>query len=80
LTPVYFRRERLAKYFAEPERYKYRTAIYFASVFGHAKIDNDFDNHVAVFRGDLASLAAVQCPAGKWCERSFCRSRGVTRI
>lgn len=53
LTPVYFRREVLAKYFAEPERYKVSDGQLTCLGLWGCQIDNDLDSHVVVFLGDL---------------------------
>lgn len=53
LTPVYFRREVLAKYFAEPERYNVSDGQLSCLSLWSCQIDNDLDSHVVVFLGDL---------------------------
>lgn len=53
LTPVYFRREVLTKYFAEPERYKVLDGQLSCLSLWSCQIDNDLDSHVVVFLGDL---------------------------
>jgi hypothetical protein len=53
LTPVCFRREVLAKYFAEPERYKVSDGQLSCLGLWGCQIDNDLDAHVVVFLGDL---------------------------
>ena len=53
LTPVYFRREVLAKYFAEPERYNVLDGQLYCLSIWSCQIDNDLDSHVVVFLGDL---------------------------
>lgn len=53
LTPIYFRREVLAKYFAEPERYKVSDGQLTCLSLWSCQIDNDLDSHVVVFLGDL---------------------------
>ncbi len=53
LTPVYFRREVLAKYFAEPERYNVSDGQLTCLGLWSCQIDNDLDSHVVVFLGDL---------------------------
>lgn len=53
LTPVYFRREVLAKYFGEPERYDVTDGRLTCLGLWSCQIDNDLDSHVAVFLGDL---------------------------
>jgi hypothetical protein len=53
LTPVYFRREVLAKYFAEPERYTVSDGRLSCLGLWSCQIDNDLDSYVAVFLGDL---------------------------
>ena len=53
LTPVYFRREVLVKYFAEPERYTVSDGHLTCLSLWSCQIDNDLDSHVVVFLGDL---------------------------
>ncbi len=53
LTPVYFRREVLAKYFGEPERYQVSDGRLSCLSLWGCQIDNDLDSHVVVFLGDL---------------------------
>lgn len=53
LTPVYFRREVLAKYFAEPERYNVSDGRLTCLNLWSCQIDNDLESHMVVFLGDL---------------------------
>ena len=53
LTPVYFRREVLGKYYAEPERYSVRDGRLACLYLWSCQIDNDLESDVAVFLGDL---------------------------
>jgi hypothetical protein len=53
LTPVYFRREALAKYFAEPERYSVSDGQLACLSLWSCQIDNDLRSHVVVSLGDL---------------------------
>lgn len=53
LTPVHFRREVLAKYFAEPERYRVSDGRLTCFSLWSCQIDNDLDTRVVVFLGDL---------------------------
>ncbi len=53
LTPVYFRREVLGKYFAEPERYTVLDGSLECLGLWSCQIDNDLESHVVVFLGDL---------------------------
>ena len=55
LTPVFFRREVLAKYFAEPERYTVEDGLLRCLGLWVCQIDNDLGERVAVFLGDLGS-------------------------
>jgi len=50
---VYFRREVLAKYFAEPERYSVSDGQITCLSLWSCQIDNDLPSHVVVFLGDL---------------------------
>ncbi|MGH2703415.1 MAG: hypothetical protein ACRDJ2_16800 [Actinomycetota bacterium] len=53
LTPVYFRREVLAKYYAEPDRYNVRDGYLSCLGLWGCQIDNNHPTHVVVFLGDL---------------------------
>ena len=53
LTPVHFRREVLAKYFAEPERYEVSDGRLTCLHLWSCQIDNDLESRVVVFLGDL---------------------------
>jgi hypothetical protein len=53
LAPVFFRREVLAKYYAEPERYEVSDGQLTCLSLWNCRIDNDLDSHVVVFLGDL---------------------------
>lgn len=53
LTPVYFRREVLSKYYAEPERYSVSDGDLTCLSLWSCRIDNDHASHVVVFLGDL---------------------------
>ncbi len=53
LTPVYFRREVLGKYFAEPDRYRVADGQLSCLSLWSCRIDNDLDSHVVMFLGDL---------------------------
>jgi hypothetical protein len=53
LTPVFFRREVLAKYYANPEKYLIEDGyLSYAGLWG-LRIDNDHPDYVIVFLGDL---------------------------
>lgn len=53
LTPVYFRREVLQRYFSEPARYRVADGQLSCLSRWSCRIDNDLDSHVVVFLGDL---------------------------
>ena len=53
LTPIYFRREVLAKYFAEPERYMVSDGCLSCIELWSCQIDNNLESVVVVFLGDL---------------------------
>jgi hypothetical protein len=53
LTPVFFRREVLNKYYADPDRYTVEDGhVRCAGLWG-LRLDNDIPDHVMVFLGDL---------------------------
>lgn len=84
LTPVFFRREVLAKYFAEPERYKVSDGLLSCLGLWSCQIDNDLESHVMVFLGDLGRDLPYEeqlhwrqynvLPAGGVSETNFRRS------
>ena len=53
LTPVYFRREVLQRYFSEPARYRVADGQLSCLSRWSCRIDNDIGAHVVVFLGDL---------------------------
>lgn len=53
LTPVYFRREVLQKYYAKPERYSVEPGYVRCSDLWGMPIDDEHRDHVVVFLGDL---------------------------
>jgi hypothetical protein len=53
LTPVYFRREVLQKYYAEPERYSVEDGYLRCLGLWGMQIDNSHPTHVVAFLGDL---------------------------
>lgn len=56
LTPVFFTRAVLDKYYADPDRYRVTDGHIFAGAVWGLPIDNDLDERVAVFLGDLGRL------------------------
>jgi hypothetical protein len=53
LTPVYFRREVLMRYYAAPERYSVDDGAIRCAALWHLRIDNHLPDHVAAYLGDL---------------------------
>jgi hypothetical protein len=53
LTPVYFRREVLNKYYAEPDRYSVEDGYLRCAGLWGLRLDNDQPGHIMVFLGDL---------------------------
>ncbi|MDR7555230.1 MAG: hypothetical protein QN157_06425 [Armatimonadota bacterium] len=53
LTPVYFRKEVLQKYYAEPDRYSVEDGYLRCLGLWGMQIDNDHPTHVIAFLGDL---------------------------
>lgn len=53
LTPVFFRREVLAKYYQKPSRYSVRDGQLFCASLWNVQIDTDRKDVVVVFLGDL---------------------------
>ena len=56
LTPVFFKRAVLEKYYAEPDRYRVTDGYLDASPLWGLPIDNALGEHVAVFLGDLSRI------------------------
>ena len=53
LTPVFFRKEVLHKYYSNPKLYKVEDGHLWCGRLWHIAIDNDHDDYVAVYLGDL---------------------------
>lgn len=53
LTPVFFRREVLTKYYAHPERYSVEDGFLRCQGLWGLQIDNNHNNYIIVFLGDL---------------------------
>lgn len=53
LTPVFFRREVLAKYYQQPQKYSVRDGHLGCGSLWGVQIDNNHDDYVLVFLGDL---------------------------
>lgn len=56
LTPVFFRRAVLDKYYGDPGRYRVTDGYLYAGAVWSLPIDNALEEHVAVFLGDLGRL------------------------
>jgi hypothetical protein len=56
LTPVFFKRTVLEKYYADPDRYRVTDGYLDASPMWGLPIDNALGDHVAVFLGDLSRI------------------------
>lgn len=56
LTPVFFRKEVLEKYFNSPDKFLVKDGVLFANGLWTLKLDNNHENIVSVFLGDLRSL------------------------
>jgi hypothetical protein len=57
LTPVWFRREVLRKYYDHPEKYSVEDGYLRGGSLWGLRLDNDLPNHVVVYLGDLGGLA-----------------------
>jgi hypothetical protein len=57
LTPVWFRREVLSKYYEHPEKYSVEDGYLRCGSLWGLSIDNDLPDHVVVYLGDLGHLA-----------------------
>ena len=56
LTPVYFRREVLKRYYEQPEKYSIEDGYVYCRGLWRLQLDNDHPEHVMVFLGDLGRL------------------------
>jgi hypothetical protein len=56
LTPVFFRKEVLEKYFGSPDKYLVNDGLLTARGLWTLRMDNNIDKEVSVFLGDLRSL------------------------
>lgn len=70
LTPVFFRREALQRYYEEPEKYSVTDGYLSCASLWGVRIDNDHPDHVMAFLGDLGR----DLPAS---ERDHWRSRNI---
>jgi hypothetical protein len=62
LTPVFFRREVLTKYYAHPERYSVEDGFLRCQGLWGLKLDNNHHEYIVVFLGDLGeSLPPDEC-------------------
>jgi hypothetical protein len=68
LTPVYFRREVLGKYYADPDRFSVEDGYVRCTGLWGLRLDNDHPDHIMVFLGDLGR-DIPQAEAQYW--RSF---------
>ena len=57
LTPVWFRRDVLRKYYDQPEKYSVEDGYLRCGGLWGLRMDNDLPNHVVVYLGDLGRLA-----------------------
>jgi nucleoside phosphorylase len=71
LTPVFFRREVLGKYYARPDRYSVEDGYLRCAGLWGLQLDNDHPDHIVVYLGDLGR----DLPAG---ERSYWKSFNIT--
>jgi len=84
LTPVFFRREVLTKYYAHPERYSVEDGFLRCQRLWGLKIDNNHNEYIVVFLGDLGRDLSVDeqmywrsyniPPEGKISKANFSRS------
>jgi hypothetical protein len=84
LTPVFFRREVLTKYYAHPERYSVEDGLLRCQRLWGLKIDNNHHEYIVVFLGDLGRDLSIEeqmywrsynvPPEGKISKANFDRS------
>lgn len=83
LTPVFFRRDVLTKYFAHTERYSIEDGSLSCQGLWSVQIDNNHNDYITVFLGDLGSLSSEEqlywrsyniIPDGKISRTNFERS------
>lgn len=66
LTPIFFKREVLKKYFDHPKRYAVSDGSVSAQGLWNLRIDNNLERHVSVFLGDLWWLPHKEQLHWKW--------------
>jgi hypothetical protein len=59
-TPVFFKREVLEKYFANPEKYSIHDGVLFCGGLWSLRMDNNHDKYVIVMLGDLGHLSLAE--------------------
>ena len=64
LTPVFFRREVLAKYYADSSKYQIQDNILFCGSLWSLQMDNNHRKYIIVYLGDLARLSVQE--QGYW--------------
>ena len=57
LTPVFFKKEVLQKYYNNPGKYEVQDGSVHCKGFWHLRLDNNHPDHVMVFLGDLGRLS-----------------------
>ena len=61
MTPVFFRKEVLTRYFSQPDKYQVTDGRLGCGGLWELRMDNDHENHVVVFLGDLGrDLSATE--------------------
>ncbi len=83
LTPVFFKREVLAKYYGDSNKYQIQDNILFCGSLWSLQMDNNHQRYVIVYLGDLGRLSAQEqgywksfnvVPDGKISDAEFKRS------
>jgi len=60
LTPVFFRREVFTKYYGQPDKYTVQDGYLFCGGLWGLRLDNNHDDHVIVFLGDLGETLSYE--------------------
>lgn len=60
LTPVFFRKEVLGKYYGDPGKYRVEDGNLYCGSYWSLKLDNNHPDYVVVFLGDLGNLSSTE--------------------
>jgi hypothetical protein len=79
LTPVFFRREVLNKYYAHPEKYSVEDSYLRCGSLWVLRLDNNHERYVVVFLGDLGQILPYQ-EQQYWASFNVPPDGGISRV